>query len=313
MIEGNSVEGTSVEGISNEARPSLADRLLDGEERERLLALRAATGESAALHVAVLTALAEAAQAYRLQLRTSEISSRLDHTEHLELDERAVRASLDQLREWRCVDWVQDPSVRARSIEEYVRRHELWELTPIGAATLQAIESVLGASDEAGSLQRTMFRQVRTSLDQLATAIAQRDAAGVYLQLRDLDLALGQLAANAREFYATINRIAREERLEDHVFLLYKDQLIAYLQSFHDDLVRNRALIAGQLSTMDAEHRSSLLTLAVEGDDSVGLFGPRSDWEQRWDGMLDWFVRGGRHGPRSTPSPVPPQSRSASC
>ena len=292
MVEGNSVEGTSVEGISNEARPSLADRLLDGEERERLLALRAATGESAALHVAVLTALAEAAQAYRLQLRTSEISSRLDHTEHLELDERAVRASLDQLREWRCVDWVQDPSVRARSIEEYVRRHELWELTPIGAATLQAIESVLGASDEAGSLQRTMFRQVRTSLDQLATAIAQRDAAGVYLQLRDLDLALGQLAANAREFYATINRIAREERLGDHVFLLYKDQLIAYLQSFHDDLVRNRALIAGQLSTMDAEHRSSLLTLAVEGDDSVGLFGPRSDWEQRWDGMLDWFVPG---------------------
>ena len=284
------VEGNGVEGISSEARPSFSDRPLDGDERERLLALRAATGESAALHVAVLAALAEAAHTYRLQLRTSEIRSRLDHTEHLEVDERAVRASLDQLREWRCVDWVQDPSIRARSIEECVRRHELWELTPIGEATLQAIESVLGASDEAGSLQRTMFRQVRTSLDQLTTAVAQRDAAGVYLQLRDLDLALGQLAANAREFYATINRIAREERLEDHVFLLYKDQLIAYLQSFHDDLVRNRALIAGQLSGLDAEHRPSVLALATEGDDSVGLFGPGSDWEQRWDGMLDWFV-----------------------
>ena len=30
-------------------------------------------------------------------------------------------------------------------------------------------------------------------------------------------LALAQLATNAREFYATINRIAREERLDDHV------------------------------------------------------------------------------------------------
>jgi uncharacterized protein (TIGR02677 family) len=286
------VEGNDVEGISSEGRPSFADRPLDGDERHRLLALRAATGDNAPLHVAVLTALAEAAQAYRLQLRTSEIRSRLDHTEHLEVDERTVRASLDQLRDWRCVDWVQDPSIRAQSIEEYVRRHELWELTPIGAATLTAIESVLGASDEAGSLQRTMFRAVRTSLDQLAAAVAQGDAPGVYLQLRDLDSALGQLAANAREFYATINRIAREERLEDHVFLLYKDQLIAYLQSFHDDLVRNRALIAGQLSAMDSEHRASLLTLAAEGDDSVGLFGPGSDWEQRWDGMLDWFVPG---------------------
>lgn len=263
---------------------------LDGDERDRLLALRAATGENAAMHAAVLTTLKEASNAYRLQLRTSEICSRLESTDHLEADERAVRASLDQLREWRCVDWVQDPSIRARSIEEYVRRHELWELTPIGSATLHAIESVLGATDEAGALQRTMFRQVRTSLEQLVAAVSQGDAAGVYLHLRDLDLALGQLAANAREFYATINRIAREERLDDHVFLLYKDQLIAYLQSFHDDLVRNRTLIATQLLALDATHRSSVLALAGEGDDSVGMFGPGSNWEQRWDGMLDWFL-----------------------
>lgn len=289
---GRMADVKGAEKIGGGSRQSFADQPLDGDERERLLALRAATGDNSAMHVAVLAALTEAAQAYRLQLRTTEIRSRLEHTEHLEVDERTVRASLDQLREWRCVDWVQDPAIRARSIEEYVRRHELWELTPIGSATLRAIETILGASDEAGSLQRTMFRQVRTSLDQLVAAVTDDDAAGVYLHLRDLDLALGQLAANAREFYATINRIAREERLEDHVFLLYKDQLIAYLQSFHDDLVRNRALIAGQLSTMDTEHRSSLLALAAEGDDSVGLFGPGSDWEQRWDGMLDWFVPG---------------------
>lgn len=243
---------------------------LDGDERDRLLALRAATGENAAMHAAVLTTLKEASNAYRLQLRTSEIRSRVESTDHLEADERAVRASLDQLREWRCVDWVQDPSIRARSIEEYVRRHELWELTPLGSATLHAIESVLGATDEAGALQRTMFRQVRTSLEQLVAAASQGDAAGVYLHLRDLDLALGQLAANARELYATINRIAREERLDDHVFLLYKDQLIAYLQSFHDDLVRNRTLIATQLLALDATHRSepttqpSHLTLKVD-------------------------------------------------
>lgn len=286
------VHGEGDRTTSTTQRASYADAPLDGAERDQLVALRAATSENAALYVAVLTALSEAAQAYRLQLRTSDLRARLSASPHLDVDESTLRQALDQLREWNCVDWVQDPSIRATSIEEYLKRHELWELTPVGTATLAAVDAVLGATEESGALQRTMFRQVRTSLEQLRTAVDAHDAAGVYLQLRDLDLALAQLASNAREFYATVNRIAREERLEDHVFLLYKDQLIAYLQSFHDDLVRNRALIADQLAALDREHRPTLLELAVSGDDSAGLFGDAVDWEQRWDGMLDWFVPG---------------------
>jgi uncharacterized protein (TIGR02677 family) len=273
-------------------RASFADVPVDGDERSRLLALRAATSDNTPIYVAILAALAEAAQAYRLQLRTAEIRSRLAESPNLGADEATIRDALDQLRSWQCVDWVQDPSIRAMSIEEYLKRHELWELTPIGASTLVAVESVLGASHEAGALQRTMFRQVRATLSDLANSVAAGDAAGVYLRLRDLDLALAQLATNAREFYATINRIAREERLDDHVFLLYKDQLIAYLQSFHDDLVRNRSLIAREMAELDRDHRVNVLRLANEGDDSRGLFAAGADWQQRWDGMLDWFVPG---------------------
>lgn len=280
------------EAVKVERRPSFADAPLDGDERSRLLALRAATSDNTPLYVAVLTALAEAAQAYRLQLRTAEIRTRLVDSPGLDADEAAIRTALDQLRAWGCVDWVQDPSVRAMSIEEYLKRHELWEITPIGTATLAAVDSLLGATLESGALQRTMFRQVRATLADLTSAVVAGDAPGVYLRLRDLDLALAQLATNAREFYATINRIAREERLDDHVFLLYKDQLIAYLQTFHDDLVRNRSLIAAGLAEIDRDHRTMLLALAVEGDDSRGPFAAGADWGQRWDGMLDWFVPG---------------------
>jgi uncharacterized protein (TIGR02677 family) len=213
-------------------RASFVDAPLDGEERSRLLAFRAATSENTPLYIAILAVLAEAAQAYRLQLRTAHIRSRLRDSPQMEPDESALRDALDQLRDWECVDWVQDPSIRAMSIEEYVKRHELWELTPVGSSALAAVGSVLGATQESGALQRTMFRQVRATLTELAGALAADDAAGAYLRLRDLDLALAQLATNAREFYATTNRIAREERLDDHVVLLYKDQLIAYLKSF---------------------------------------------------------------------------------
>ena len=277
-------------------RPSLLDEPLSLEERERLTALRAASSEQSPLYAAVLVALAEAKAAYQLQLRTGEIRRRLADSPIAndigELSDRTLRPALDQLREWRCVDWVQDPSFRATSVEEYLKRHELWELTPIGEATLRSILLVLDATDEAGSLQRAMFRQIRDALDDLETAIAVSDATRVYLRLRDLDLAIAELAANAREFYATINRIAREDRLDDHVFLLYKDQLIAYLQDFHDDLVRNRSLISRHLVALDAEHRDELLALAAAGDDSTGLFGSAEGWARRWDGMLDWFVAG---------------------
>lgn len=271
---------------------SFADAALDATEREQLAALRSATTENSPLHLAMLATLSEAARAYRLQQRTSEIRRRLTDGGFPDLDDSTLRTCLDQLREWRCVDWVQDPHVRAATIDEYLKRHELWEITPIGEATLSAATSLLRVGEESGALQRTMFRQVHNTLDDLTGAISAADAPGVYLHLRTLDLALGQLASNAKEFYATINRIAREERLDDHVFLVYKDQLISYLQNFHDDLVRNRTLIADQFAMLDAKHRSNLLDLAGEGDDSGGLFSGGADWEQRWDGMLDWFVRG---------------------
>ena len=141
-------------------RASFADLPVDGEERSQLLALRAATSDNTPIYIAVLATLAEAAQAYRLQLRTAEIHARLAGSLTLNADEGTIRDALDQLRGWQCVDWVQDPSIRAMSIEEYLKRHELWELTPIGTSTLAAVESVLGATHEAGALQRTMFRQV---------------------------------------------------------------------------------------------------------------------------------------------------------
>jgi hypothetical protein len=85
------------------ARASFADLPLDAAERDRLLALRAATSKNAGAYVAVLTVLVEARHTYRLQLRTSEIRSRLAANRHLGLDDVTLRQALDQLREWGCV------------------------------------------------------------------------------------------------------------------------------------------------------------------------------------------------------------------
>jgi uncharacterized protein (TIGR02677 family) len=275
-------------------RESFAAVPLRAGELDRLLALRAATSELTPLYAALLAVFSEAKSAYHLQLRTSEVIARLGGAGEPEADgwlsvDHGVRPALDQLREWGCLNWVQDPSFRAMSIEEYLRRHELWELTPIGETTFGAMRSVLDATEQGGSLQRALFRQISDALDSLELAVPVSDATTVYLRLRDLDLAITDLANSARDFYATVNRMAREDRLDDHVFLAYKDHLIAYLQEFHEDLARHRLVIGDRMDALDRRVRIDLLELAAEGDDSAGLFGDRADWERRWDGMRGWF------------------------
>ncbi|MFT7647510.1 MAG: hypothetical protein ACI8Y4_002259 [Candidatus Poriferisodalaceae bacterium] len=275
-------------------RESFAAVPLRAGELDRLLALRAATSELTPLYAALLAVFSEAKSAYHLQLCTSEVIARLGGAGEPEADgwlsvDHGVRPAFDQLREWGCLHWVQDPSFRAMSIEEYLRRHELWELTPIGETTFGAMRSVLDSTEQGGSLQLALFRQISDALDSLELAVPVSDATTVYLRLRDLDLAITDLANSARDFYATVNRMAREDRLDDHVFLAYKDHLIAYLQEFHEDLARHRLVIGDRMDALDRRVRIDLLELAADGDDSAGLFGDRADWERRWDGMRGWF------------------------
>jgi hypothetical protein len=112
-----------------------------------------------------------------------------------------------------------------------------------------------------------LFRLITDSLDRLRNAGRADNAQDFYLQLRTLDAAVSDLARNARDFHATIARTSREDRLEEHVFLMYKEELISYLQTFHDDLVRNRVSIVRQLTDLDRVHRDRLLNLATANDD----------------------------------------------
>lgn len=270
---------------TDRGRPSLLQRRLDGAELDRLLALRAATSEQTPLYAAILTVLVEAKERYRLQLRTDDVAQALGDAG---FDTATLTAALEQLRDWGAVGWVQDSTRLATSIEDYLKRQELWELTAVGEAVHRAVGQLLDAVERTGALQRALFRSLRERLDAVAVAVAAGDATAVYLGLRDLDLALTDLAANARDFYAAMGRLRREDAVDEAVFLAHKDRLITYLQDFHDDLVRNRAVIADQLARLDAE-RTRLLALASEGDDSGGLFGGGADWRGRWTGMLGWF------------------------
>lgn len=269
-------------------RPSLVERPLDPDERAKLLVLRAATEPTAPLYAAILSVLVAAKERYQVQVRTEEVAASL--AAH-DFDTATLTSALEQLKDWGAVTWTQDTSRVAR-LEDFNRRRELWQLTAAGHAAHDSALRVLGAADEAGSLQRALFRDIRENLDALVAAIDAGDATATYLRLRDLDGALRDLAANARDFHAAMAQLRREHELVPERFLAYKHLLIDYLQQFLDDLFRYQVQIAAQVTDVEERGVDRLTQLAAEGDDSVGLFADQdlaAQWQQRWQGLTAWF------------------------
>jgi uncharacterized protein (TIGR02677 family) len=269
-------------------RPSLVARPLDADERDRLQVLKAATETSTPLYGAILSVLVAAKERYQVQVRTEDIARELVING---IETATLTSALEQLKDWGAVTWTQDTSRVAR-LEDFHRRRELWQLTASGHAAHESVLRVLGAAEQAGSLQRALFRDIRENLDALAVAVDAGDATATYLRLRDLDGALRDLAANARDFHSTMAQLRREQELAPETFLAYKHLLIDYLQQFLDDLFRYRIQIAGQVGAVEQRGLDRLVALAAVGDDSAGLFSDadlEARWRDRWSGLVLWF------------------------
>lgn len=269
-------------------RPSLAARVLDADERTQLQVLKAATEASSPLYAAILSVLVAAKERYQVQVRTEEVAGELAASG---VETATLGSALEQLKDWGAVTWTQDTSRVAR-LEDFHRRRELWQLTAAGQAAHDSVLRVLGAAEQAGSLQRALFRDIRENLDALAAALDAGDATATYLRLRDLDGALRDLAANARDFHSTMAELRREHELAPEKFLAYKHLLIDYLQQFLDDLFRYRGQIAAQVAGVEERGVDHLVQLAAAGDDSMGLFADHdlaARWKDRWAGLAGWF------------------------
>lgn len=267
----------------------LYERLVNGQTRSKLRALRAATEEGAPRYLAILDVFVEARDRYQVEVSTTQIAETLT-TWGVDTDN--LDAALNQLSDWGNLTWSQDTSRVAR-LEDFRRRQALWQLTTAGHAAHQAVLAVLDADDSQGSLQRTLLRDIREGLAQLADAIRAADADVVYLRLRDLDGALGDLAANARDFHASIASLRREHDVDPERFAAYKHQLIDYLEQFLSHLSTQREHVARAVGDVEALGIDRMVALAAQGDDSGGFFDDsdaEQRWRGRWAGLASWFV-----------------------
>ena len=144
----------------------LHELLGDGEVRSKLRVLRAATEEGAPKYLAILAIFVEARDRYQVEVSTDGVAvARADRG--ITVDN--LDAALNQLKEWGNLTWSQD-TTRVARLEDFRRRQALWQLTAAGHAAHEAVLAVLGADDQQGSLQRTLLRDIREGLAQLAVA-----------------------------------------------------------------------------------------------------------------------------------------------
>src|SRR5262245_7122220 len=129
------------------------------------LTLFSYTVESLApLYRAVMRLFLEAKGRYRIQLRPDDVAAEIRRSGLLaELPEGSVDRALDQLVDWGNLRRSHDTG-RVATLEDFRRRHFVYQLTAAGEAAERSVGEVLAALERSGSLQRVMLGTILRNL-----------------------------------------------------------------------------------------------------------------------------------------------------
>ncbi|MEV8021300.1 TIGR02677 family protein [Streptomyces sp. NPDC086554] len=204
------------------------------------------------------------------------------------------------------VDRIQNTR-RKDTVQEYLRRDHLYQLTPQGAQIHREVVRIDREMGTTGSLQASMLPAVLQALDEL-TALLDRphfDPAVAYAAYHRLTRGFFDLSENAKLFVQGLNRsLEVDGELQVEAFLAYKDVVVSYLRTFIVSLERHTPRIAhgigqaeqaglfawfGDLAAVDAGP-----VLGRSREDVVER--ERRRMVEQWSGLRSWF-----HGDEDRP------------
>ncbi len=275
----------------------------------RPLRVFAYTVESqAALYRVVVRVFADAKARYRVQLRPDEIAPevrRLGFTDLLPAD--GLDRALDQLVEWGNLRRSHDTG-RVASLEDFRRRHFVYQLTAAGEAAERAVVAVLAAIESSGSLQTVMLGAILRNLTELADELATNDpsAARLFEALFNIGEQFRALTENASLFLAGLHAAIDAGEVHAEAFVVYKQAVIGYLERFVGELAAIAPQVTRQVRRIEAAGVARMIELAAAADRAPTLdagetaepnAGPAGDLALQWRGVAAWFVGEGRERP----------------
>jgi uncharacterized protein (TIGR02677 family) len=274
------------------------------EESAGRLTLFAYTVEPLAwVYRATMRLFLDAKSRYRIQFRPDEIAAELRHAllAGPEPAHAVVERCLDRLVEWGNLRRSHDTG-RVTTLEDFRRRHFLYQITPAGEVAERAVGEVLEALEKSGSLQSVMLGTIRRSLTAIAAEIEQSSPRPehVFEQLFNLTEQFNALTQNASTFLTRLNEAIDSGDVNADAFIVYKQAVIEYLDSFIGELSREAPRIARTITQIERAGSERMIALAAAADAApapLGLADPAEKLRRKWRGIAAWFVGDGQEPP----------------
>ncbi|WP_091289004.1 TIGR02677 family protein [Amycolatopsis xylanica] len=250
-------------------------------------------GDRAELYTAILHAFSEAGERMETALGLDDVRDRLRSVGWFgAIEDDDLARALEQLRNWKLLDVVQNQAENYRTASEYERRNLRYSLSRQGAAAFAGVRHALGALSSSGALQTAVLDAIAVRLEGLAVALDDSSDRRVFTTLMELEGHLEALRDNAKRFNGELQRLLRAEGADLATFHEVKGATITYLEEFLTNLDQRTHMIAARVGRIDAER---LHRRALAGADLPPTAGEaaRADWlEHRrthWESLLAWF------------------------
>jgi len=216
------------------------------------------------------------------------------------LEPEPLQRALASLVGWGLLEVTQDHGAHYASPEEFERKNLQWSLTPRGEAAVRGLLAALDALEHAVGLQPAVLDAIGDVLHELVTLLegTRSDAvdARTHVTLAQLEGLLTGLIGSVRQFNGHLQRLLRDDAVDDLVFSDVKHRTISYLQEYVAGVDRPQRRLQQGVERLGAIGTSVLFDRALAGANlaPVGLADPAPAWlaerQRRWDSLRAWFA-----------------------
>ena len=265
------------------------------DEYHRLRVFAYTVESLAPVYRSIMAAFTDGKARFRIHFRPDQVATELERRGlRPELPEGGLERALDQLAAWGNLRRIHDTG-RVSTLEDFRRRHFLYQITPAGEAAERAVGAVVDVLRESGSLQTVMLGAIAKNLGVLLGEL-RRDAPrpqALYEALFNVTQQFRALTENASIFLGRLHEAIDASDVRREAFLLYKEAVIAYLDDFLRELSEVAPRITRTLEEIDDADARRLAALAAEADPAPAFDGPRDVAGRllgQWRDVSAWFL-----------------------
>lgn len=238
-------------------------------------------------------------QKMRYQLDQESILSMLREDPHFaEYTSEDLTADLKQLVQWKNLTPIQDPH-KVYTIKEFSHRQFQYMMTKEALEVERMTVTLETLYVHTAGLSSNSFRRIQSAL-RTAQHIDEIPQQQIFEWWQDLQEDFQRLSRNHQDYLSQFYGPAAEKQMRSVDFIVYKQQLIRYLEDFILELQSSAAQIGALLESFTPEQEEQLLELVCESELSIPRSGTEENPRRReelmsrdrgiWRSLKSWFT-----------------------